>query len=129
MKPSDIIALVLVVIALGTAAIFIPATELIPAQVQPGSIAPGLSPVRSPGMMEAMRDVGVKISDMFGHGSNLEQFVEGNPKGMEHDAPGELKVYAIWGVWFAGAMTLVALAYAVLGRLEVEEKTVLPVKK
>lgn len=129
MKPADLIVLLLVVLALGVAVIFIPSTELIPAQEKPGSIAPGLSPVRAPMAMDAARDVGLKISDMFGDGNSLKWSVEGNPRGTEKDAPGELKVYGIWAVWFALAMTLSALAYSILGRFDPEEKTVLPVKK
>ena len=129
MKPSDLLVLFLVLVALGTAAVYLPSTELIPAQELPGSIAPGLSPVRSPALMNAAKDVGQGVSSLFGDGNNLKQFVEGNPHGTEKDAPGQLKVYAIWAVWFAAAMTLAAFAYGILGRFEPEEKTILPVKK
>jgi hypothetical protein len=124
----DWIVIGLAVVGVLTALIFLPAMELIPAQVEPGSIAPGLSPVRVPALMEGYKDVGEKVSGWFGGPTNLQPYVEGDPKSVTQ-APGELKVYSMWGVFLSLAMVLAALAYSVIGRFESEEKTVLPVKK
>jgi hypothetical protein len=111
------------------AVVFLPAMELIPSQTYPGSIAPGLSPVRMPAVMQGYKDVAEKMSPMFGGTQDLKPYAEGNPKSLK-DAPGQLKVYAMWAVFLSLAMLLAALAYGIIGRLfDTEEKTVLPVKK
>jgi uncharacterized membrane protein len=104
MKPVYIISVILTVLALVTALFFMPAAELIPAQVEPGPIAPGLSPVRSEHAMEFFGTIGRQLSEVMG-------------------------AYQMWAVFFALALVLAALAIGLIGRLESEEKTVLPVKK
>lgn len=128
MKPVDFIVLGLAALAVIVALVFLPAAELIPAQVEPGSIEPGLSPVRSVGVMDFYKGVGQQMSQWFEGSENLKPYVEGNPKSTTQ-APGELKVYSMWAVFISIAMVLAALAYSVIGRFEAEEKTVLPVKK
>jgi hypothetical protein len=110
------------------AVVFLPATELIPAQVEPGYIGPGLSPVRSTGIMDVYKGVGQQVSSWFGGTTDLKPYVEGDPKSTQQ-APGELKVYSMWAVFLSLAMVIAALAYSVIGRFDLEEKTVLPVKK
>lgn len=127
MKPGELIAVLLIMAATLVALIGLPATELIPAQVEHGSIAPGLSPVRVPAAMDAFKSIGEQIAGVFGHSKDLKPFVEGDPKSLTQQ-PGELKVYAMWAVFLSIAMTLSALAYCVLGH-DPEEKLVLPVKK
>jgi hypothetical protein len=130
MKPVYIISVILTVLALVTALFFMPAAELIPAQVEPGPIAPGLSPVRSEHAMEFFGTIGRQLSEVMGYGGDLQAYVQGNPKATTPaEAPGELRAYQMWAVFFALALVLAALAIGLIGRLESEEKTVLPVKK
>ncbi len=115
-------------LALLIALIGLPAAELLPAQVDPGPIAAGLSPVRSVHAMDMFEDVGKKLTEIFYNTSDLKIYVEGSPKSVG-EAPGENKAYTMWAVFLSLAMLCAAIALNAVGRYDSEEKTVLPVKK
>jgi hypothetical protein len=126
----DFIVIGLAILTLGCAIVFLPAMELIPAQVEPGSIAPGLSPVRDEGAMNIFKNIGSNIAGALGQSPDLKTYVEGDPKGIGEKSPGELRVYAMWAVGFSFALIFAALAFSLLGRSsDADEVTVLPVKK
>lgn len=128
MKPIVyIIVGVCAFLAFISAIVCMPAAELLPAQVEAGSIAPGLSPVRSEGVMKMFKEVGEGLSRTFYDTTDLKTYVEGDPRSVK--APGELKAYAMWSVFLALAMVFAAIGLNAVGRYESEEKTILPVKK
>lgn len=112
------------------AVVCMPAAELLPAQSEPGSIAPGLSPVRSRGVMDAFAGVGRTLSQTFFQTDNLETYTQGDPLSYgKQNMPGELKAYMMWAVFLSLAMVFAAIGLGAVGRYDSEEKTVLPVKK
>lgn len=130
MKPIVyVIVAVCAFLAFVSAVFFMPAAELLPAQVEAGSIAPGLSPVRSEGLMNFFKDIGTGLSKTFYGTEDLKGYAEGDPRGIGNKAPGELRAYAMWAVFLSLAMLFAAIALNAVGRYESEEKTILPVKK
>lgn len=131
MKPiTTVIVLACAGIAFLCALIFMPAAELLPAQERAGSIAPGLSPVRDVYTMNFFENVGQELSKVFYNTEDLKMYVTGDPRAYgSKNMPGELKAYALWGVFLSLAMLFAAIGLAVVGRLESEEKTILPAKK
>lgn len=128
MKPIVyVIVAVCAFLAFVSAVVFMPAAELIPAQVEAGPIAPGLSPVRSEALMNVFKEVGETLSQTFYGTADLKTYVEGDPKSVQ--PPGELRAYALWSVFLALAMLFAAIGLNAVGRYESEEKTILPVKK
>ncbi len=115
-------------LALMIALIGLPAAELLPAQVDPGPIAAGLSPVRSVAGMDVFKEIGQNLTEVFYNTKDLKIYVEGSPK-LIGSAPGEVKAYTMWAVFLSLAMLCAAIALNAVGRYDSEEKTVLPVKK
>jgi hypothetical protein len=118
-----------IILALATFAcgvIFMPAAELMPAQLQHGPITPGLSPIRSYDAMQTFRQIGDSICQALDVGPNLETTLS---RPMQDNIPGEVRAYAIYAVFLAGAMILAAIAINAVGRWDSEEKTTIPIKK
>jgi hypothetical protein len=111
--------------------ILMPAAELMPAQLQHGPITPGLSPIRSYEAMQWFNGVANSIVGALGDfkpgiGPNVEETMS---RPMHDNIPGEVRAYAIYAVFLAGAMILAAIAINAVGRWDSEEKTTIPIKK
>jgi hypothetical protein len=107
-------------------AILMPAAELMPATVSSGSWMPGLSPVRSYGLMESIKGMDESLAQTFFHEPNLQTALS---KPMHDNIPGEVRSYILYAVFLALALMLAAIAHNAIGRWDSEEKTIIPIKK
>ena len=119
MKP--IVAAVVGFFALMTimTTVFMPAAELIPAQVNPGAPTNGESPVRSKELMGVFKDLGESALKMVGIQASMEDVVKKDP-----NTP-----YYVYSLFLCIALVSAAIAINAIGRFDSEEKTIIPVKK
>jgi hypothetical protein len=129
MKPHKLTVTVLLLVAAFAgltliATVFMPAAELIPAQVTEIKPISGDSPIRSKEIMDQFAElakVGLTIVNKFGADvtTDLHKLVENNP-----NSP-----YFMYSFFLGAALISAAIAICAIGRLDAEEETVIPIKK
>ncbi len=115
--------------------VFMPAAELIPAQVKPAAPVEGRSPFRSNDLMAFFNNLGQQGIDAFGPTDKKD----GKRYGMtalvddqgQAGAPYYLPnaPYYLYSIYLAMALVASAIAINAIGRLDSEEETIVPVKK
>lgn len=127
MKPWVIPAvLVFALLAFVFGAVFMPAAELMPAQVTQGSWMPGLSPVRDRAVMNIFGDIAAPITGFFLDKGSVK---EAMTKPMQDGIPGEVRSYVLYAICLSLAMVFSAIAFNLVNRWDSEEKTIIPTKK
>jgi hypothetical protein len=104
--------------------VFMPAAELIPAQVHEVKPISGDSPIRSKEIMqkfEELAKIGLKIAGKFDsvHAADLSKLIAEDPN----------YPYYLYSFFLGAALIASAIAICAVGRLDAEEETVIPVKK
>ncbi len=119
MKP--IVAGIVAIFAVMTLALtlFMPAAELIPAQVSPAPPVQGESPLHCPKLMTLFNNLGKGAMDICGIKEDMGKALSSDP-----NFP-----YYVYSFFLALALSTSALAISIVGRLDSEEKTILPLKK
>jgi hypothetical protein len=115
---TAIIVLAFAALTLGLV-VFMPAAELMPAQVEKANPKPGDSPAHSQELMNVFKDIAEQGLGMLGHDPGIALMVKSDP----------LFPYKMWSLFFAGALVASGVALNAIGREESEEKTVIPLKK
>lgn len=135
MKPLSMVLLLLGIVGTLAFTIFMPAAELMTAQINPAPRENGESPLRSEEIMKVFGELANNGIKMLGfptdadYKSSIESRLS-NPAGDgEATVQGANFPYYVYSVFLGLAMLAGAIAIQAVGREDSEEKTILPIKK